>query len=252
MRIAIVSTPRSGNTWLRLMLAETFGLHQLGVHRPSDVQWSLLPENVVLQIHWHRTNEFLNQLRSHGFSVITIARHPLDVLLSILQFCGNEPQTAFWLDGKDGNEMQIIGASPAGSNFLAYCLSKRAAALLGVSADWWGCPQVVCVRYEDLVTDCDSTMAAITSKIGGAPDKFVNDVDKFSIQSLRAISRNNHFWKGTPGLWQRLFLDGDAQIAMTQFSQNWAIDAIKTWTIGLVAMSRLSLSGSTSLGSSFI
>jgi hypothetical protein len=46
----------------------------------------------VLQLHWHRTPELFGRLlERHGFRVVSIARHPFDVLLSILQFVASQP-----------------------------------------------------------------------------------------------------------------------------------------------------------------
>lgn len=45
LRIAIVSTPRSGNTWLRLMLGRFYDAAQIAVFEPSDINWAALPQN---------------------------------------------------------------------------------------------------------------------------------------------------------------------------------------------------------------
>src|SRR5437016_871723 len=79
IRLAIVSTPRTGNTWLRMMLAHVYGIeHQARLCIP-DHEWETFPENLLLQIHWGREQEFADKLRQHGFRVLTLARHPFDV-----------------------------------------------------------------------------------------------------------------------------------------------------------------------------
>lgn len=112
MRLAIISTPRSENTWFRYILSNLYGLEQYAIHRPNDLDWGTLPENCVVQIHWHKSLEISTLLESHGFQVLTIARHPLDVLISILHFSMFEPQTACWLDGEGG---------ATNHRFLTYC-----------------------------------------------------------------------------------------------------------------------------------
>ena len=62
--------------------------------------WAALPPEVVLQIHWRRTPEFQAKLNEHGFHVVTVARHPLDVLISILHFCIYESESEQWLLGE--------------------------------------------------------------------------------------------------------------------------------------------------------
>lgn len=48
-RVAILATPRSDNTWLRRLLALSFGLSYIAVHRPGDVDWDGLPRGAALQ-----------------------------------------------------------------------------------------------------------------------------------------------------------------------------------------------------------
>jgi hypothetical protein len=53
MRIAILSTPRSGNTWVRRVLADIYDLTELAVHNPADIPVEI-PERAILQLHWYR------------------------------------------------------------------------------------------------------------------------------------------------------------------------------------------------------
>src|SRR5690606_3590182 len=76
LRIAVLSTPRSGNTWLRHLLASLFDLWQHAVHRPSDLDWDALPERAVVQLHWHRVEPLVSLVEQHRFRVAVLARHP--------------------------------------------------------------------------------------------------------------------------------------------------------------------------------
>ena len=153
-RVAIVSTPRSGNTWFRYMLAQLYGATQLVVHTPDEIEWKNLPDgNLVLQLHWPPTDDFRRQLRAANFEIVTITRHPFDVLISILNFSPNEPQTARWLDGEGGDESAIHAQSCNSDAFITYAKSPRARALLSVSSDWLKQGETVVVSYEKLVAD---------------------------------------------------------------------------------------------------
>ena len=123
MRIAVVSTPRAGNTWVRHLLGAAYCIPHLARHAMADADWAALPPEVVLQLHWRRTPDFVAKLNEHGFRVITVARHPLDVLISILHFCIYESESDQWLLGAGGSEAEIFGASWPGSG------SKSAARL---------------------------------------------------------------------------------------------------------------------------
>ena len=102
LRIAIVSTPRTGNTWLRRMLDSVYSLPQIIEDDPRGIEWQRLPERCILQHHWDATPELIAQLDEHRFRVVTISRHPLDVLISILHFASvNSSITAYWLGGAE-------------------------------------------------------------------------------------------------------------------------------------------------------
>src|SRR5205807_380982 len=136
LKIAIIGTPRSGNTWVRRVLTQALDLKEIAVHNPRDIP-VLLPERVALQIHWYREPNFQTFLRSNGFKVVVMARHPLDVLVSVLTFIRHEPLTARWLEGNAEFPPDLAGHPPASPSFVAYATSWGAENLLSVSYQWW-------------------------------------------------------------------------------------------------------------------
>jgi hypothetical protein len=204
VRVAVISSPRSGNMWLRRLLVAAYGLEEIAVHSPAEVEWETLPERCVLQLHWHRTPEFRRLMRQHGFSVVVLARHPLDVLVSILHFAPHEPLTARWLEGEGGNEDSLLGANPASRAFLAYGTGPRAKALLSVTPEWWEHADA-CTRYEDLVDDPAAEFDRLTDALGTEPAvPPAEAVEVVSFGRLREEATNMHFWQGRPGLWAEL------------------------------------------------
>lgn len=205
MRIAIISTPRSGNTWLKRMLVSSCNGAELATHYPYEIDWaSLPPENVILQFHWGRTSKLELLLEEHGFKVVVLQRHPLDVLISILQFARHEPQTAFWLAGDGGNEEAIHTASPLDSAFLEYAMSQRAKQLLSVSLQWSEWRDSHVVKYEDLVKDVDKVFGELVQKLRLQTENVDMAIQVNNIAALRKTSTNNHFWQGKPNIWQKL------------------------------------------------
>lgn len=211
IRLAVVGTPRSGNSWLRFLLHRGYGLPVFAVHDMTPEFCAALPSEAVVQIHWRRTPEFVQRLAAHGFRVVAPVRHPLDVLISILHFCWYEPDTGSWLLGTNGNEDTIKAAMPRSRSFVDYCTGPRAAELLRVSDDWHGQPDVVSVRYEEMVADPRAGVLRLAEQIGPLRCASVDDVlDECSMGSSRRTSRNNHFWKGQPGLWRTLLPAAEA------------------------------------------
>jgi hypothetical protein len=207
LRIAVVSTPRSGNTWLRHMLSQLLDLAEHGAHRPNEVDWQALPPRAVLQLHWLPVEEFTSLLEEHGFRPVVLARHPLDVLISILAFSQHDESTIRWLGGAAGNERCLEGASPLGEAFLDYATGPRAKALLNVSVAWWQAADVCRVRYEDLVRDPAEQLSGILATLGVVPRRSLSEVvQENSIEQLRSLSVDflYHVWQAQPGLWKRL------------------------------------------------
>jgi len=203
-RIAVVATPRSGNTWLRLLLGHAFQVPTFGIHVPTQAEVDRLPEHCMLQIHWLPTTEFVGLLQRCGFQIVTIARHPLDVLISVLQFSLHAGETERWLDGAGGDESGIFGAMPTSHAFLRYATGPRAAALLGVTVGWWNRPGIVKVRYEDLVAHPAQVLQRTVQELQpGWSDNMEDAVATLSFDKLRANNTNHHFWQGLANHWVR-------------------------------------------------
>jgi hypothetical protein len=219
-RLAVISTPRTGNTWLRHLLGRVYAASELPVHNPADLDWSGLPADFILQIHWHRTPAFLSMLEKHRFRVVVLARHPLDVLVSILHFSLHDASTQRWLEGEHGSEAPICGAMPCSSPFMQYATSRRAAALLSVSRQWWDLPGAYRVRYERLVADPLGELTRLVAEIGLPPRQSLAEaVAANAFPTLRKLcgtiqvpEYNHHYWQGTPDNWKRLL---PADLALT-------------------------------------
>ena len=204
LKLLVVSTPRSGNTWLRYMLSTVYQLHQHAVHTPQALDWAALPDKSIVQLHWHRTPEFQALLAQHQVKPVTIARHPLAVLLSIWQFAVHEPATAQWLGGEGGDESAMLNQPVDSAAFLNYACGPRAKALLSVSAEWWDTPGTAQVRYEDLVKQPLETLTALCHGLGPAQASLAQTLQDNAIDKLRLTSSNNHFWQGQPDAWQQM------------------------------------------------
>jgi hypothetical protein len=219
VRLALLSTPRSGNTWLRRLLAQLFAAEEQAVHHPDEICWQALPHACVLQLHWPRTRDLEAKLAAHGFRVVVLARHPLDVLLSILHFATHDGATRHWLQGEAGDERPLHGAMPCSASFVEYGQSQRARALLAVSTQWCQAPGAITLTYEDLVANPSVQLGRVAQALDIAPQRSLADtVAGATLPRMRGISgARHHFWQGQPGLWRRLLVpDIAVTLAATQ------------------------------------
>ena len=84
LRIAVISSPRSGNTWVRSVLGDILRLQQFAVH--NYIELENIPDRCIVQLHWYREPNLQRFLNDRRFKTLVLARHPLDVLVSILNF----------------------------------------------------------------------------------------------------------------------------------------------------------------------
>lgn len=201
MRLAIISSPRSGNTWLRRVLADGLKLHEIAVHNFLDIQE--VPDRCILQIHWYREPNFQAFLQRNNFRVITLSRHPLDVLLSVLRFIRYEPETARWLEGNCAIPETLKEATPTSGAFLEYALGFGFENLLSVSYQWWHDEHAIKVRYEQLVTNADTEAQRLASLLDASEEAILTALTQNPLSKLQATP-NRHGWMGQPGLWRDL------------------------------------------------
>ena len=201
MRIAIVSSPRSGNTWLRRIFVDGLGLNEIAVHNYLDV--AKVPEQCVIQVHWYREPNFQNFLIQHNFVVITLARHPLDLLLSVLHFVKYEPETKRWLEGNCALPENLNISAPCSPCFIDYAMSFGCENLLSVSYQWWHDKSALRVRYEDLVSKTSAEVERVAGFLGVDAQPLQSALPMNSLPSFQALP-NRHGWHGRPGSWREL------------------------------------------------
>jgi FkbM family methyltransferase len=163
-RLAIVGTPESGDEWISAVLADVLDAKELPVRHPADVDWAGLPDRFVIQLHWQRSRHLERMLTDHGVLVISPARHPLDVLLSILDRAQHKDSAGAWLGGAAGSEEQLRGSGPRDPAFLAWATSPRARLLLSLTPDWWTTPKTHRLRCEQLMADPNAELVAFLAR----------------------------------------------------------------------------------------
>jgi len=204
-RIAILSTPRAGSTWLRRLLNSIYSMPQVVLDNPIHVDWEQLPNRCIMQLHWKCDPALLFTLKQCGFRLLTMCRHPLDVLISILHFASVQTGTGSWLDGRGGDERAIAQATPCSAAFLEYALSMRADILLSVSRHWKTAENCLAVRYENLVEDPAARLTAVCDWLRPAPAEAIRyAVQANTLEKQRQSNANQHFWRGQPDQWKRL------------------------------------------------
>lgn len=205
LRIALIGTPRSGNNWVMHLLSALYDLPMYATNSLLHLNWSKLPTRCVFILHWHHEPALVEQLRREGCHIVVLARHPLDVLLSILRYSIFDATA--WLEGEGGGEQSIRTVLPCSEAFLHYATGPRAAALLSISREWWTAPDCIKIRYEDMIQNAQGEAERLIDDIGESPHRALAEaVSATSLKELRKrhLNRRYHFWQGQPGLWKKL------------------------------------------------
>jgi hypothetical protein len=265
LHIAIVSTGRSGTTWLQLLLAHLYDAQPVGArnwdhesgrfapdghhgflyrltHKHYDDfsdYWDTLPPRAIVHAHWHAHPEVVTALQDRAIPTITVARHPLDVLISHLAWVNRNTTDDLGLSS-------LKGATPVSPAFVDFATGELAQWLLSITPGWW-LRDIVRLRYEDLRADAEKEVQRIADEIAvpirGNLDHALQSSDLGRLQSgngtlltrliparqrsmiLSLWSRlhgsreayveqhreRKHFWQGQPGLWRSFLPSGQAE-----------------------------------------
>lgn len=222
LRLAILSTPRTGNTWTRAMLAALYDLEPIPVHDPDEIPWENLPRRCVIQLHWYPIEPFLTQLRDHGVRVVVLARHPFDTLLSWLNYNYYRHQDGYCLGAGTCLDCAIVGASPRSEAFLEWTRQEYARCFLYHSPSWWIQPGAIRLRYEDLVAAPQEVLERLAAEVGEPLRRPIAAVvEETSIQRRKPGQEtwHFHFWQGQPGLWRKLIPAAEARAIAASIPQ---------------------------------
>jgi hypothetical protein len=214
LRLAVISTPRSGNTWVREVLAAVYELEQMPAHYPEQLPWGNLPRRCILQIHWYRDERFTELLEADGVRLVVLARHPFDVLMSWLNHVYYVHLEGICLEGQTCNECGIVGVLPRSAEFLDYACGRWGRYLLGYSPAWWDWPGAIRAHYEDLVADPEASFGRILGQIGEKPRRSLREaLERNAIPQKKAAQkvRHFHFWQGQPGVWRSMLPAAEAR-----------------------------------------
>jgi len=206
LRILILCTPKTGNTWLRHLLAGVYHLPQ--IYLPSCFDCAALDkagDRWVTHHHIRPRPPLLAWIREHRPVVITTIRHPGDVLISLYHHLHNFRAEA--LDPYFLRRMLSTGFER--TNMVADSTGQPFSADLACSLEWMACEGTHVVRYEDLRADTAGTLRELTSRICPATDERIEAaIEMCDLDLMRKLAGKfgGFFREGRIGGWRELLL----------------------------------------------
>jgi hypothetical protein len=193
VRIVVAGPPKTGNVWLKCMLATVYGLRPLGPreipkppHLPRVTAWLRaggFPENAILHQHFDYSPELVDQFAALPAHLVTIVRDPYDAFVSA--YYALQTHT---VDGKRSGRRTdvILGKSLDSPEVYEFLRSNGFRRNLTLSRDWIQSGRSRVVRYEQLLSDPLSELRRLTAGIDPVPDdRLAAAVEECSADTMR-------------------------------------------------------------------
>jgi hypothetical protein len=208
MRILVVSTPKTGNNWLKELLATIYRLPVVGLADPiTNRDFELVGDDWIGHQHYVPDSKLITWLKENEVIVVTTIRHPADTLVSLCRYTwsgfGTELQEAIDQDG--GALGEHVAAWVRAGFFLP----------LNISISWMRSGLTHVVRYENLRRDPITTLVELTNAIREVPRQEIERaVARNEIQLMREKANDDSAMYGDP----RFFRTGDVGGWQTELS----------------------------------
>jgi sulfotransferase family protein len=213
LKILIVSTPRTGNTWLQHLLAAAYDLPMVDFVRPQtweEVDREYSESGWVGKYHWRPQSETFQWALGRNVVLVTMVRHPADVLVSLYHYVNNlaervaiDPEAVRFLFSSSKRRSNLA-AIPWTEGLEGYVRTKFFFSL-NFSIGWLQSGLSYGVRYEDLWHCPISTLRALTDHIRPLPLRTIEEaVERCKIETLRhdAGEGGIFFRSGGVGNWK--------------------------------------------------
>lgn len=194
-RILIAATEKTGNTWLKYLLAHIYELPTPYISQDfSEAEADSLGSRWVTHQHFLPERPLLNWASRTQTHLVTMIRHPADILVSLYHYCCNYPDhykedpavsAALAADAEQRQATADLSHHVVDGELLRV-LQERIMCDVNISISWIRTGRSLIVRYEDLRGDPQKTLSSVAESIAPASrDRIVQAVDACDIKVLR-------------------------------------------------------------------
>lgn len=202
LRILIVSTPKTGNTWLKHLLAAVYNLPMVTPAMTFDVaEFARFGPSWVAHQHYSPRSEILEWAECNDVHLLTTLRHPGDVLISLYHYVKN---TQGGEKFGPGVELLLADSEKIGAHTRQY-VETFFFTVLHSSVEWLLAGRSRIVRYEALWRDPLATLAEVSREIKPvSQDALERAVEQSALDLLSQQHPASRFFRqGGEGQWTR-------------------------------------------------
>ena len=194
-RILIAATEKTGNTWLKYLLAHVYELPTPYISQDfSEAEADALGNRWVTHQHFLPERPLLDWAAKTQAHLVTMIRHPADILVSLYHYCCNYPDH---YKEDPGISLALAADAPARQETaglahhvvdgqLLRILQERIMCDINISISWMRTGHSNVVRYEDLRVEPQRTLITLTESIAPASsDRIEKAIEACDIKVLR-------------------------------------------------------------------
>jgi hypothetical protein len=194
-RILIAATEKTGNTWLKYLLAHIYELPTPYISQDfSEAEADSLGNRWVTHQHFLPERPLLDWAAKTQPHLVTMIRHPADILVSLYHYCCNypdhykeDPAVSAAL-AADAEARQATADLPhhVVDGQLLRVLQERIMCDVNISVSWIRSGRSLVVRYEDLRVDPLKTLGTLAESIAPVSrDRVEKAIEACDIKVLR-------------------------------------------------------------------
>jgi hypothetical protein len=200
MKILVVSTPKTGNTWVKNLLGAVYGLPVREVpERFDEAELDRLGPRWVSQQHYYPTHRLLTWASARDVAFVTTVRHPADVFVSLYHYSGQ-----YGADDQLNEAIRRDQGEP-GLHVAEY-VKNTFFLLLNQSISWMRTGVSHVVRYDDLWRDPVGVLGGLTNALRPVPEEALERAVErcsFDLMRKKAVGKERSFYrKGGSGGWR--------------------------------------------------
>jgi Sulfotransferase domain len=195
LRVLVVGPPKTGNVWIKCLLAHVYGLRWLDYAGPDErspaslarwVERGGFAPGTIFHRHYAYSPELVATVRGAHGHLVTMVRDPYDLFVSSYYHLQKRPS---FLQRAGERQAEVIGKPLDHPDVLRY-LERGFQRTLRRAVDWVESGDSVVVRYEDLHRDPVGELARVTDLIRPADrGEIERAVEACRAETMRSMSR---------------------------------------------------------------
>ena len=194
MRIVITSAPKTGNHWIKCLLAEAYGLRWISgdekspTTRPDQFRaWMAagqFPDGSIFHQHCRFSRALVDEITAAHAHLVTIVRDPYDMFISMYSWV--QEREAHDVRSQQARPRDRMIDKPLGHPDVLAFLTNDFGSVLRRSNEWLHSGRALVVRYEELHADPIAELRRTTVQIEPiVVDRLTDAVEACRAENLR-------------------------------------------------------------------